>query len=148
MTQLDDLTAKLKALGAPGDHGYGTPAGDAIFLAHQLLSAARSATPTAGIAAVAAERRRQIEVEGWTSEHDDTHLSGELAQAAAAYALNCCDDMDNPALRFYGAEIWPWSHGWWKPSADPRRDLIKAGALIAAEIDRLDRMLDPLGGQP
>jgi len=34
--------------------------------------------------------------------------------------------------------LWPWGKEWWKPS-DRRRDLVKAGALIAAEIDRLDR---------
>ncbi|MCD1616948.1 helix-turn-helix domain-containing protein [Salipiger manganoxidans] len=93
-----------------------------------------------GIAAIAAERQRQIEVEGWTPGHDDQHQGAELAQAAAAYVLNCCDDSDSPARRFLGADIWPWADEWWKPSGDPRRDLVKAGALIAAEIDRLDRM--------
>lgn len=92
------------------------------------------------------ERERQEIEEGWTLEHDDAHRSAELAQAAAAYALNCCDDQDSPALRFYGAEIWPWSSDWWTPSADPRRDLIKAGALIAAEIDRLDRLAERAKG--
>ncbi|KXF89908.1 hypothetical protein AT574_14275 [Phaeobacter inhibens] len=91
-----------------------------------------------GIEAIAAERKRQIEAEGWTPEHDDRHVSAELAQAAAAYALNCCDNSDGPELRFMGADIWPWSD-FWKPSADPICDLTKAGALIAAEIDRLLR---------
>lgn len=87
---------------------------------------------------IAAERRRQIVVEGWTPEHDDSHKSGELAIAAACYALNATDDADGPEIRFVGAELWPWSDEWWKPS-DDRRNLVKAGALIAAEIDRLDR---------
>jgi hypothetical protein len=40
-----------------------------------------------GIEAIAAERRRQIEAEGWSAAHDDQHVNGELAGAAAAYAL-------------------------------------------------------------
>lgn len=90
-----------------------------------------------GIDAIATERRRQIEVEGWTPEHDDTHKAGELAAAAAAYAA---------ASTFYHADpyaavlsIWPWSRAWLKPK-NPRADLVRAGALIAAEIDRLDRL--------
>lgn len=81
---------------------------------------------------VAAERRRQIEVEGWTPEHDDEHKDGQLALAAACYALNAAG---------CGCEVarnWPWRGVWWKPST-PRRDLVKAAALILAEIERLDR---------
>lgn len=81
---------------------------------------------------VLAERRRQIEVEGWTPEHDDAeHLPDELALAAASYI--CADEGDAPPA------IWPWDRAWWKPST-PRRNLVKAGALILAEIERLDRM--------
>ena len=89
---------------------------------------------------VLAERRRQIEVEGWTPEHDDEHDGGELACAAAAYALDAGDKLDQRPPDF-----WPWYGGrprearWWKPS-DRRRNLVKAGALILAEIERLDRM--------
>jgi hypothetical protein len=79
------------------------------------------------ITEIAAERSRQVEVEGWTLEHDDAHDSGELADAAACYALG----RKMPS-------IWPWAEEWWKPS-DRRRNLIKAGALIVAEIERLDR---------
>ena len=81
---------------------------------------------------VLAERRRQIEVEGWTPEHDDEHSAGEMAAAAACYALNAAG---------CGCEVarnWPWDGSWWKPST-ARRDLVKAGALILAEIERLDR---------
>jgi hypothetical protein len=87
---------------------------------------------------VIAERRRQVEVEDWTPDHDDGHKSGELAIAAACYALNATDDTDGPEVRFVGAELWPWADEWWKPT-DPRRDLVKAGALLIAEIERLDR---------
>jgi hypothetical protein len=34
---------------------------------------------------------------------------------------------------------WPWSFEWWKPK-DRIRNLVRAGALIAAEIDRLQAM--------
>ena len=36
---------------------------------------------------IALERRRQIEQEGWTAEHDDAHSKCEMAIAAAGYAL-------------------------------------------------------------
>lgn len=78
------------------------------------------------------ERERQQDVEGWTPEHDDTHDRGEMAAAAAAYALHSTGRYGSRAL------TWPWTSDWWKPST-PRRDLVKAAALIIAEIERLDR---------
>ena len=93
---------------------------------HQLLDEA-----TAGIALIAAERQRQVESEGWTAEHDDEHSDGSLARAGACYAMV----RPNMEIPFY----WPWDPSWWKPSPDPIRNLAKAGALIAAEIDRLLR---------
>lgn len=82
---------------------------------------------------IAAERRRQIEVEGWTPKHDDDeHASGEMAYAAACY---CIADDNSPGFLL---AYWPWSHRWWKPKSR-RRDLIRAAALIVAEIERLDR---------
>lgn len=95
---------------------------------------------------IATERQRQVEAEGWTPEHDDKHYGGELSRAAACYAAHASAfqrvtvDLTayrtaDPARHDYG---WPWSSSWWKPST-PRRDLVKAGALIVAEIERLDR---------
>lgn len=82
---------------------------------------------------VQAERRRQVEDEGWTPEHDDEHNGGELADAAACYALSAA------GWSTYAArERWPWPLEWWKPST-ARRDLVKACALALAEIERLDR---------
>lgn len=81
---------------------------------------------------IAAERRRQMEVEGWTPEHDDRHAPGDLSDAAACYAST---DRDLRGGVPFG---WPWHKGWWKPK-DRRRDLVRAGALIVAEIERLDR---------
>lgn len=99
---------------------------------------------TIAAADVLAERARQIGVEGWTTDHDDEHSKGEMAQAAACYAdpapARYADTRINEPIR------WPpaWVR-WWKPSKDHRgqpdrrRDLVKAGALILAEIERLDR---------
>lgn len=85
---------------------------------------------------VLAERHRQIKVEGWTPEHDDEHGNGEMAAAAAFYALHAHDD---PRMKLYSFPMrWPWLPSWWKPGP-ARRMLVKAGALILAEIERLDR---------
>ena len=81
------------------------------------------------------ERDRQIVKEQFNAFHDDHHGNGELAQAAACYAENSVD-VDGPNNPV--PAMWPWHDSWWKPS-DRRRDLVKAGALIVAEIERLDR---------
>lgn len=85
------------------------------------------------------ERRRQVETEGWTPEHDDEHSKGEMAAAAACYALNASVPM--PKLM---PSYWPWATEWWKPT-NPRRDLVKSAALLLAEIERLDRAAAALG---
>lgn len=90
---------------------------------------------------IAAERQRQIKAEGWTSVHDDTHTGGELPRAAAAYAWHASREFVDRLSYYHIANIpkmWPWSISWWKPK-NPRRDLIRAAALLVAEIERLDR---------
>lgn len=96
---------------------------------------------------VLAERARQIKAEGWTPKHDDQHNNGSLALAAACYACNAATwagrcqsipdadykDFANPGFR------WPWPTKWWKPKSQ-RRDLVRAAALLLAEIERLDRL--------
>ncbi len=104
-----------------------------------LSPAPDAAKPMNGIEAIAAERRRQIEAEGWTPEHDDEHGSGEMAAAAGCYVISA---FYKPYERF--PVFWPWGKAWWKPK-DRRSNLIRAGALIAAEIDRLDRKAAILG---
>lgn len=89
--------------------------------------------------AVIAERYRQIEVEGWSLSNDDERHQGELAQAAAAYAISAADRCLHPSEQ--GPEIplcWPWNRQWWKPQ-NFRRDLVRACALILAEGERFDR---------
>lgn len=92
-----------------------------------------------GISMIAAERLRQVEDEGWSSEHDDGHVGEVLARAAACYA------MPEPIFvrrDFHGgvmfSDVWP---GWRDKRSELDRValLVKAGALIAAEIDRVTR---------
>lgn len=91
------------------------------------------------LADIEAERFRQMSAEGWTVAHDDQHYTGDLARAAAAYAYEAGrTDQQRADSAGDAPQIWPWSEGWWKPT-DRRRDLIKAAALIVAEIERLDR---------
>lgn len=80
------------------------------------------------------ERLRQKTEEGWTEEHDDRHELGEMAAAAGCYALSAAG---NPESKIVPDE-WPWAGGWWKPTT-ARRNLVKAGALIVAELERIDR---------
>lgn len=96
-----------------------------------------------GIELIAEERQRQIEVEGWTKEHDAQHKNCELVKAAICYAdPNVYYHQENRIMRVRipNRDFWPiqWDVCWFKPSPEDRvRDLVKAGALIAAEIDRL-----------
>jgi len=89
-----------------------------------------------GVDLIGAERQRQVDAEGWTPEHDDGHRSGDLARAAGVYAMPY-----NGSWKVYH---WPWGPESFKykpPTTEGRiRELVKAGALIAAEIDRLNRL--------
>lgn len=88
--------------------------------------------------------------EGWTQEHDKEHVFGELAQAAACYAIGKVSLKDDTKVETFrdthkamangliDVYLWPWHIRYWKPSPDNRiRELVKAGQLIASEIDRL-----------
>lgn len=103
---------------------------------NELSDHLRQAAHTAGTELIRRERLRQIKEKGYTPQHDMGHYSGELAQAAACYAQMVADSLmvvdSDPIPAF-----WPWEEGTWNPSPDPLRNLEKAGALIAAEIDRL-----------
>lgn len=112
-----------------------------------------------GIELIAEERQRQIDVEGWTKEHDVTHAIGELSMAAACYAINKLSvkarvQIYLPAERsFFSGNVgdrgdrqlqkagwynaWPWNDGDKREQHNRMKSLINAGALIAAEIDRL-----------
>jgi hypothetical protein len=105
-----------------------------------------------GVELIAAERRRQIEAEGYDAAHDDLHGQGELIEAARCYAYAAQVAEWHELADWFGLDAdgrinlpspsnarWPWTRKDWKPAGDPLRDLIKAAALLAAEVDRLLR---------
>lgn len=83
------------------------------------------------------ERGRQVEKEGWSAEHDDKHIRGELVDAGDSYFLSTNAGAKSPMPRF-----WPWQKEtyMWKPSSVRAINLVKAGALYHAEKDRLRRL--------
>lgn len=117
-------------------------------------------TATTGVELIRTERIRQVSVKGWTEEHDDEHIEGELARAGAAYALATCFGQPGPHdVVELCDDVWPFEDGEgckWTPCyralGDPHatsgatildlqiRDLTRGGALIAAELDRLLRI--------
>jgi hypothetical protein len=87
------------------------------------------------------ERERQFYGEGWTDTHDDSHVNGELAGAASAYAMVAAAQAMTGSDDAIPAEPPPFflfDRAWWKPK-DQRSNLVRAAALIIAEIERLDR---------
>lgn len=93
--------------------------------------------PSTGADLISDERLRQIVEEGWTPALDDRHTRGQLIRAAASYLL--ADMLESGYFsRSIFENLWPWEPEWWKP-AGARRNLEKAGALIAAELDRMER---------
>ncbi|MDE7599634.1 hypothetical protein NVR57_13035 [Enterobacter asburiae] len=126
----------LEALSGPGgkNWGYG-PAVHAVLQAladsqKQILELETRGFSSA-VSDVLAERRRQVTSEGYRHEQDDRYTDGELREAAACYIVA----EGSPNLV---PELWPWPATYWKPT-NLRRDLVKAGALLLAEIERLDR---------
>lgn len=93
-----------------------------------------------GVELIAAERKRQIEVEGWTPKHDAQHIDGQLAQAASYYAMTpeTIDFINDKWGNDNDLYFWPFDLKFLKKTPNNRiKELAKAGALIAAEIDRL-----------
>ena len=94
---------------------------------------------------VLAERARQTSAKGFTTAHDDAHAMGVMAGAAGCYARHvharghAVGTRGNDYKTAGPSVYWPWAREGWKPTT-PRRDLVKAGALILAEIERIDRM--------
>lgn len=121
--------------------------------AEARVMALESRNVTDAAADVLAERQRQVTEEGWSSKRDDTHKNNEMAFAAACYAFHAAAaswDMEDNGIPYDShpaPKNWPWEPEWWNPES-ARRDLVKAGALILAEIERLDRMATIGGGKP
>lgn len=92
---------------------------------------------TGAVGAFLAERKRQITVEGWAQEHDDEHGWGQLALAAATYAA-WAPSRGGHDMQHAAEYLWPWDASWLKPG-DAKRNLEKAGGLLIAEYERLQR---------
>lgn len=89
---------------------------------------------------IGAERLRQLGVEGWSHEHDDSHPEGVMTMAADCYmflthAVEAPENCRNL--------LWPFHPSWFKPSPSSVRNLVKAGALYLAEAERFDRHRKP-----
>ncbi|MBN0342982.1 hypothetical protein JTM32_34200, partial [Pseudomonas aeruginosa] len=92
---------------------------------------------------VQAERRRQIEAKGYQQDSDDHYISYELSKAARTYIECSWHALSNGKPFFDAPSSWPWLGGFkW---SDGRRMLVKACALVLAEIERLDRALSSEG---
>ncbi|WP_342125721.1 hypothetical protein Q7585_06525 [Pseudomonas aeruginosa] len=121
-------TDAAAGLYGPGIKLYAAPVAQAVQVPQAWLD-------------VQAERRRQITAEGWTPEHDDEHACDEIAAFACFYAMPpAARDWDASSTGYgdtLGEAIVP--EGWEPKTGDRRRELVKAGGLILAEIERLDR---------
>lgn len=109
------------------------PEGDCNIRAGDLLYSGPPHAVSEAVRDVLLERARQINGEGFGVARDDAYVSGELAQAAACYAASS----HSRDISFM-SHLWPWASEWWKPGTT-REDLLKSGALILAEIERIDR---------
>ncbi|MFL4510803.1 hypothetical protein ACJ6WJ_02545 [Stenotrophomonas maltophilia] len=94
-----------------------------------------------GVKAIAAERERQLQAEGFSRICDQQYREGELARAATAYVQLAAMDLQVGSRKHIASQeppfFWPWAQEWWKP-VDARSDLVRAGAMIAAQIDLID----------
>ena len=93
-----------------------------------------------GLDLIIKERERQWYEEKFNDDHDEIWTDNELVRAAYCYMLAAVAPSvleEGETLPTYAPELWPFDERWWKPTyEDPQRMLVKAGALIAAEIDR------------
>ena len=115
---------------------------DSKYIVSELRAAPATAAKTKALADVAAERARQVEKLGWTHEHDKGHDNDRaLSRAAACYALANPRSGDSGPFWITHlrtpSQVWPYR--WeWKPK-DRRTNLVRAAALLIAEIERFDR---------
>lgn len=99
--------------------------------------------PVVGTKLIEQYREEQISKHNWSVQHDiDVNKDGQLVQAAMAYLANVVTvevDSASGPVAVDSRTLWPnnWSKRWLKLSDNRVKDLSKAGALIAAEIDRL-----------
>lgn len=103
---------------------------------------------------IAVERERQVKGEGYSPERDDKYVYGDLAKAGATFAFVATHRYRNEIVDLqkvpfdscvwkcgfgeFVRNLWPWNQHNLKFKS-PKEDLIKAAALIVAEIERLER---------
>lgn len=144
----DETSALLASTPAPAQQER-KPMTNAPTEVEKLMDAAglcrRCAEPTdtRGVKDVLAERQRQIKSEGYSPESDDAYWQNDLVKAAVCYAWPMYPmregvGEDPHDQRKWAPDLWPWEARHWKPK-DRRSNLVRAGALILAEIERLDR---------
>lgn len=160
-------TERLDQASSAGCFAGGSPKGDGVGAALLPETASLGADRVRGLCDllrtnavlcdVLAERRRQVDHHGFHRDHDDRQTDGAIAAAGAAYAFAAAGAQHHRAdelltgVRYAGTPdefrflatlrvLWPatWPRQWFKPR-DRRRDLVRAAALIIAEIERLDR---------
>lgn len=83
------------------------------------------------------ERCRQVEEEGYEPESDDGYTDYQLPRAAICYAIKAAGLPSHRATLY-----WPFPAPAFKPT-ERRANLVKAAALLLAEIERLDRAESP-----
>lgn len=145
---LAELPSVIDVLVRRGDVDAAKAAGavmlELIGIRHGVRGLEATPSPTSRmIGLITIERLRQVQAEGWSAEHDDGHDDGELARAAACYALSASAASGYEATI---AELWPWSPDWFKPGSTIR-ELEKSGALVVAELERLERKAIAAGGR-
>lgn len=150
-SQVWDIVAKVGDAPLQSRGALGELSGDS----GALRNGDRAATSAGadGASRIASERFRQINIEGRLPSADHQYDLGQLVDAAICYAemASALSDIDRSMLRRRPTRLWPWGDSWWKPGTDDSaasriRELEKAGALIAAEIDRL-LAATPLAGK-
>jgi hypothetical protein len=112
-----------------------------------LKALATEATSSRALLDVIGERVRQVTDLGYTADHDDVHADGSLSEAAAVFVLNAYG-YSTHTFGYGSLNVWDaWGVAWFKPKS-LRRDLVRAAALIIADIERIDRSETPKGEQP
>jgi hypothetical protein len=138
-----EVARELKSLPSYADP---SPEGDNAHIMRKLKALVADAQSARSLALIADERKRQQESEGFMPEHDDQRIRFELSRAAATYCMaayirgSAPNATHDEICRIMGDGLWPWEQSWFKTNGDAIRMLVKAGALIAAEIERLQRL--------
>lgn len=110
----------------------GSPEKVAVARYHLECAALEALCSFPGLSLIIAERQRQIEISGWSSDHDDSHEASELAEEASRWAR------EGTVIQSYEDGLCGSKQH--RMSKDRIQQLVIAGALTAAEIDRLLRL--------